>query len=212
MCIRDRAKAEVYLDALVGDRGPKDMWMAYLTEGPKMIDYVEGLGISWIPFPGFVDYYPELEGSGRGYRALEPEPFEGKKLGHEDFAHLRGPVPEFALFGGQLMVRRKEVAKLLHLFDGRGLQRAEVATTAVPLGVRWLSDLARRWPRGTRMVMGNALIGNLYYQLKNRGGTMWLNAYTTALISEGDRVTGLVVERKGLPLSLIHISEPTRPY
>ena len=41
----DLAKAETYLDALVGDRGPKDMWMAYLTEGPKMIDYMESLGI-----------------------------------------------------------------------------------------------------------------------------------------------------------------------
>ncbi len=195
----DLAKAETYLDALVADRGPKDMWMAYLTEGPKMIDYFEGLGVRWIPFPAFVDYYPELEGSGRGYRALEPEPFEGKKLGRVDFSHLRGPVPEFALFGGQLMVRRKEVSKLLHLFDGQGLQRAEVATTAVPLGVRWLADLARRWPRGTRMVMGNALIANLYYQFKTRGGRMWLNAYTTELLTDGERVTGAVVEYQGLP-------------
>lgn len=195
----DLAKAETYLDALVGDRGPKDMWMAYLTEGPKMIDYMESLGIRWIPFPGFVDYYPELEGSGRGYRALEPEPFEGKRLGREDFSHLRGPVPEFALFGGQLMVRRKEVAKLLHLFDGRGLERTQVATTALPLGVRWVSDLARRWPRGTRMVMGNALIANLYYQFKTRGGRMWLNAYTTELVTDGEAVTGAVVEHRGLP-------------
>ncbi len=195
----DLAKAETYLDALVGDRAPKEMWMAYLTEGPKMIDYLESLGIRWIPFPGFVDYYPELEGSGRGYRALEPEPFEGKKLGRVDFSHLRGPVPEFALFGGQLMVRRKEVAKLLHLFDGQGLERTQVATTALPLGLRWVADLARRWPRGTRMVMGNALIANLYHQFKTRGGQMWLNAYTTELVTEGDAVTGAVVEYRGVP-------------
>ncbi len=195
----DLAKAETYLDALVGDRGPKDMWMAYLTNGPKMIDYMESLGIRWIPFPGFVDYYPELEGSGRGYRALEPEPFEGKKLGREAFSHLRGPVPEFALFGGSLMVRRKEVSRLLHLFDGQGLERTQVATTALPLGVRWVSDLARRWPRGTRMVMGNALIANLYHQFTKRGGTLWVNAVTTGLVTEGDRVTGAVVEYKGVP-------------
>lgn len=195
----DLRKAETYLDALVGDRGPKDMWMAYLENGPKMIDYMEKLDVRWIPFPGFVDYYPELEGSGRGYRALEPEPFEGKLLGKNMFAHLRGPVPEFALFGGSLMVRRKEVTKLLHLFDGKGLERGQVVTTAVPLGVRWTSDLARGWPRGTRMVMGNALVANLYYQYSKRGGTMWLNANTTELITEDGRVTGAVVEYKGLP-------------
>jgi 3-oxosteroid 1-dehydrogenase len=195
----DLAKAETYLDALVGDRGPKEMWLAYLNNGPKMIDYMEGLGIRWIPFPEFVDYYPELEGSGRGYRALEPEPFEGKLLGRGDFSHLRGPVPEFALFGGSLMVRRKEVSRLLHLFDGRGLERGQVVTTALSLGVRWVADLARRWPRGTRMVMGNALIANLYHQFKQRGGTMWLNAYTTELTASDGRVTGAVVEYRGTP-------------
>lgn len=195
----DLAQAEIYLDALVGDRGPKDMWQAYLNNGPAMIDYLERLGIRWIPFPGFVDYYPELEGAGRGYRALEPEPFEGKRLGREAFSHLRGPVPEFALFGGSLMVRRTEVAKLLHLFDGVGLERTQVVTTAVPLGLRWLGDLARRWPRGTRMVMGNALVANLYHQFAKRGGTTWLNAYTTELLTEDGRVTGAVVEYKGVP-------------
>lgn len=198
----DLAKAETYLDALVGDRGPKSMWMAYLRNGPAMIEYMESLGIRWIPFPGFVDYYPELEGSGRGYRALEPEPFEGKRLGREAFSHLRGPVPEFALFGGSLMVRRKEVAKLLHLFDGVGLERAQVATTAIPLGARWAWDLAARWPRGTRMVMGNALIANLYHQFTERGGTMWLNAFTTELVTTDGRVTGAVVEYQGVPRTI----------
>ncbi|MFV0407212.1 MAG: FAD-dependent oxidoreductase [Propioniciclava sp.] len=194
----DLAQAEIYLDQLVGDRGPKEMWMTYLTHGPKMIDYMESLGLKWIAFPGFVDYYPELEGSGRGYRALEPEPFDGTLLGKQDFSHLRGPVPEFALFGGSLMVRRKEVSKLLHLFDGQGLERTQVVTTAVPLGIKWVWDLVRRWPRGTRMVMGNALVGKLYYEFKKRGGTMWLNANTTELVAENDRVTGAVVEYQGV--------------
>ena len=138
----DLAKAETYLDALVGDKGPKEMWMTYIQTGPRMIDYMERLGIKWIPFPGFVDYYPELEGSGRGYRALEPEPFNGKTLGKIDFSHLRGPLPEFALFGGSLMVRRTEVTKLLHLFDGQDLrERAQAVGTALRLGIAWVWDL-----------------------------------------------------------------------
>ncbi len=196
----DLKRAETYLDALVGDRGPKQMWMTYLETGPKMIDYLERMGIRWIPFPGFVDYYPELEGSGRGYRALEPEPFDGKLLGRRDFSHLRGPVPEFALFGGSLMVRRKEVARLLHLFDGQNLaERAQAVLTALGLGVRWVWDLVRLWPRGTRMVMGNALIARLYYEFRRRGGTIWLNALTRELTRQDGRVTGAVVEYRGVP-------------
>ena len=199
----DLAKAETYLDALVGDKGPKEMWMTYIQTGPRMIDYMEKLGIKWIPFPGFVDYYPELEGSGRGYRALEPEPFNGKTLGKIDFSHLRGPLPEFALFGGSLMVRRAEVTKLLHLFDGQDLrERAQAVGTALRLGIAWVWDLLWGWPRGTRVVMGNALIGRLYREYKKRGGTMWLNAVTQRLTIEDGRVTGAVVEYQGIPREL----------
>ena len=198
----DDKNAAIYLEHLVGDRGPREMWQAYLDAGPKMIDYMESLGIMWIPFPGFVDYYPELPGAGHGYRALEPAPFEGTKLGRVDFPHLRGPVPEFALFSGQLMVRRTEVSKLLNILGGPPGERVRGAGTALALGVRWAFDLARRWPRGTRMVMGNALIANLFYQYKQRGGTLWLNARTSRLITEGDRVTGLVVQYQGRELQV----------
>ena len=52
----------IYLETLVHDRGPKQMWLTYLRNGPRMIDYMETMGIKWIPFPGFVDYYPEKIG------------------------------------------------------------------------------------------------------------------------------------------------------
>ncbi|MGV1008603.1 MAG: FAD-dependent oxidoreductase [Dermatophilaceae bacterium] len=200
--VDDDKAAATYLEHLVGDRGPREMWQAYLDAGPKMIDYLETLGITWIPFPGFVDYYPELPGAGHGYRALEPAPFDGKKLGRVDFPHVRGPVPEFALFGGQLMVRRTEVTKLLKILDGAPRERAGGAGTALPLGVKWVWDRTRRWPRSTRMVMGNALIANLYYNLKKRGGTVWLNARTSRLTTEEGRVTGLVVEHEGRVLEI----------
>lgn len=193
----DKKNAEIYLENLVGDRGPREMWQAYLDNGPAMIDYMERHGITFIPFPGFVDYYPELPGAGHGYRALEPKPFDGKKLGRRDFPHLRGPVPEFALFGGQLMVRRTEVNDLLAILDHAS---PKGIFTALKLGVAWVWDLVRLWPRGTRMVMGNALIANLFYNVKKVGGKLWLNANTLELITDGDRVAGAVVEYKGKQL------------
>lgn len=176
----DKAAAEHYLEALVGDRAPREMWQAYLDNGPAMIEWMERQGIGFIPFPGFVDYYPELPGAGHGYRALEPEPFDGKLLGRRMFAQLRGGVPEFTLFGGQLMVRRTEVSKLLDILDN-GSPAGIVM--ALRLGVAWVWDRVRLWPRGTRLVMGNALVANLYHQMVRQGGELWLGAETTELVT-----------------------------
>ena len=38
----DHAVASRYLDALVGDRAPRELREAYLTHGPEMIDYFDG--------------------------------------------------------------------------------------------------------------------------------------------------------------------------
>ena len=65
-----------------------------------------------------VDYHPEVPGASMGGRALEPLTFDGRKLGKADSAGFARPVPEFALFGGTLMVRRAEVNKLLRICCG----------------------------------------------------------------------------------------------
>ena len=58
-----------------------------------------------------------------GGRALEPQTFDGRTLGKENFGRIRRPVPEFALFGGTLMVRRAEVNELLEDLQGLGARR-----------------------------------------------------------------------------------------
>ena len=74
-------------------------------------------------------------------------------------------MPEFALFGGTLMVRRAEVNELLTIYKGS----ARGVATALKLGVRWAADRLR-YPRGTRLAMGNALVANLFARLLARGG------------------------------------------
>ena len=110
--------ASRYLDALVGDRAPRELREAYLTRGPEMIDYFDGLGVRFWHSKKVVDYHPEIPGAGLGGRALEPQTFDGRTLGKEDFGRVRRPVPEFALFGGTLMVRRAEVNELLDDLQG----------------------------------------------------------------------------------------------
>lgn len=190
----ERAAASGYLDRLVGDKAPRELRETYLDRTPEMIDYYHELGARFLHSKTVVDYHPEIEGAGVG-RALEPEPFDGRALGRTDFRRVRPPVPEFALFGGTLMVRRAEVNQLLELF--RWSPRA--AVLALRLGVRWFFDRIR-YPRGTRLTMGNALVARLFHLLQQRGGRVRFNSTAKELIVEEGRVVGAIVESEGREL------------
>ncbi|MGW0785476.1 FAD-binding protein [Streptomyces sp. NPDC002913] len=188
----DTAAASEYLDDLVGDRAPRELREAYLAHGPAMVDYLDRMGVGFWHSRTVVDYHPEIDGSGIG-RALEPHTFDGRRLGKPRFGRIRRPVPEFALFNGTLMVRRAEVNQLLTVFDGSVGGMA----VAARLGVRWAADRLR-YPRGTRLAMGNALVANLYHQLLERRGDVWFTARTTELVTDGTgRVVGAVVSHRG---------------
>ena len=195
----DGAAAHEYLDALVGDRAPRELREAYLARGPEAVDHLERLGVRFWPSPA-VDYHPEIPGAARG-RAMEPQTFDGRLLGPDDFGRVRRPVPEFALFGGTLMVRRPEVTELLGILDGPVRGRARGVRTALRLGARWAADRLRH-PRGTRLAMGNALVANLFHRLRAHGGRVWFGATATELLTEGGRVAGAVVAHEGRELRI----------
>ena len=78
---------------------------------------------------------------------------DGRTLA-EDFSRLAAPLPELMLFGG-MMITRGEAAELL---------KADRSLHAFGLGVRlagrYIIDRLR-YPRGTRLVVGNALVARL---------------------------------------------------
>ncbi len=192
-------EASRYLDALVGDRAPRELREAYLARGGEMVEYLDRVGVRFWHSKKVVDYHPEIPGSARG-RALEPQTFDGRTLGKEGFGRIRRPVPEFALFGGTLMVRRPEVNELLGIFEGPVLDgTVRGVLTALRLGVRWAADRLR-YPRGTRLAMGNALVANLFHRLRERGGRVWFTATATRLLTEEGRVVGAVVAHQGREL------------
>lgn len=185
-----REKVERYLDAVVGDKADKKLRMSYVDNAPHMLKYMENLDVNFLRSPAVVDYHSELPETGKTGRALEPEPFDGRKLGKMKFRNVRRPVPEFALMGGELMVRRPEVSTLLGLFSKKPAPTAKAVGTALKLGTRWVADRVSN-PRGTRLVMGNALTARMYYETLRRGGDVWLNAQTSELIR--DEATGRVI-------------------
>ena len=126
----DAAAATRYLDELIGDRSPRELRQAYLEHAPKMIDYMHDIGVRFWPSTTVVDYHPDLPGAGMGGRALEPVPFDGRTLDKYDFSRIRRPIPEFALFGGNLMVRRAEVNTLLKIYGGSSARPSRPSNSA----------------------------------------------------------------------------------
>ena len=193
----DDAAALQYLDALVDGLADREIRTAFLAAGPEMLAYLEKrCDIRWQIYKTFVDYRQEFPGAGKGGRPLEPMPFDGRKLG-KNFSRVRWPVPEWALFGGKMMVTRPEAFRLLRI--------AHLSPDAFLLGarlvLRYLFDRLQ-YKRGTRLVLGNALVANLFKNLLDRGGSVWFNGRTIQLISEDGRVSGLVVQYKGKELRI----------
>ncbi len=177
----DAEVAGRYLDALVGDKAPREVRESYLTNGSAAIDYFDGSACGFWHSRTVVDYHPEVPGASLGGRALEPQTFDGRRLGKENFGRVRRPVPEFALFGGTMMVRRAEVNQLLTMLQGS----PKPSLLALKLGARWAKDRLS-YRRGTRLAMGNALVANLFHKLLERDGQVWFNSTATRLLTDDD--------------------------
>ncbi len=158
----DRAEdAERYLDALITGRSHRDLRTAFLQTGPKAIDYLNAkTEVQFVPCGKHPDYRSNMPGAAIAGRAIVPKPFDGRLLG-ADFNRIRPPIPEFMLFGG-MMVGKEDISRLI----GRFRSAADFIYSA-KLFVRYLTDRLR-YSRGTRIVMGNALIARLFYSLQKQ--------------------------------------------
>jgi 3-oxosteroid 1-dehydrogenase len=186
----DGYAAREYLDALVGGRADPRLREAFLAAGTAMVRFLaERADIGFQPYRSAPDYRQDLPGAALGGRPLEPLPFDGRTLG-ACFDRVGWPLPELMLFGG-MMVTRGEVARLLKI--GRSLD-------AFALGFRLVARYALdrlRYKRGTRLVLGNALVARLYRRLLDRNVPIWFEGTTLQLVREGPRVAGLVVQMEG---------------
>ena len=191
----DRDVALTYLDALIGNRADRALREAFLDAGPGMLAYLEEhIDLRWLMFDVQPDYEQSLPGATTGGRALMPLPFDGRRLG-KDFDLVRWPIPELMLFGG-MMITRAEASRLLKL--GRNL---DSILLGAQLCGRFILDRLR-YRRGTRLVLGNALVAKLLYHLIDHEAAVWVNSRTAQLILENGRVCGAVVQCGGVEIRL----------
>ncbi len=153
--------AATYLDQAVGERSEPALRQAFLHKGHEAVARIESLtDVKYRAYPKHPDYISDLDGSTLCGRALEPLPFDGRRLG-KLFQLLRPPIPEFTVLGG-MMVDRTDINHLL------GMTKSWASFKhATHIVLRHAMDRLR-YPRGTRLVMGNALVARLLYSLSKQ--------------------------------------------
>lgn len=186
------AEAARYLDNAIGERTPAALRQAFLDHGAEAVRQIEDRSeVKFRPYPKHPDYISDLGGSTLAGRALEPLPFDGRLLG-DLFRLVRPPIPEFTVLGG-MMVDRTDINHLLALTKSWASFRHALKIIARH-GLDRLSH-----PRGTRLVMGNALVARLLYSLSKQDGvTLALNTSVERFERDGGGVTGAVLQGRGV--------------
>ena len=178
--------ARRFLEAEIGPRA-ESVREAFLAAGPAALDYLEARSeVKFRAPPRHPDYHSNQPGRALAGRALAPLPFDGRLLGRE-FARVRSPIAPFMVLGG-MMVGKDEIPVLLKpLASGRSF------IAATKLLLRHATDRLR-FARGTRLVMGNALVARLFYSLKARDVPIVFDARLVDLVRDKDRIEGAVVD------------------
>jgi succinate dehydrogenase/fumarate reductase flavoprotein subunit len=186
--------ARTYLGAILGEHANDARLDFYLRMAPRALDDLEARTSLRFAAPPVHPDYKALPGAAVGGRALAAMAFDGRKLG-ADFDRLRPPRREFMVLGG-MMVGKTDVEPLLH-----PLRSWSNFTHAFRL--LWRQSLDRiRYPRGTRLVMGNALAGRLFYDLRRTGVDVRFDTALQKLVVKDGRVTGAMFTSRDGTLSI----------
>lgn len=188
-------QGSAYLEALIGDDRHRELRQAYLDSGPDVIDYfMAKTEVQFQSCGKHPDYLSQVPGAGVFGRAIVPQMFDGRLLGKE-FRRIRAPIREFMVFGG-MMVGKDDIPRLVNRYKS-----VHNFLYASRLFWRYLKDRLR-YPRGTRLVMGNALVARLFYSLRRRQVPFLFNAKIDKLILDGGVVIGARVEHDGAMLNV----------
>jgi hypothetical protein len=185
-------KVERYLQQIIGNRADAALRASFLKAGPKAVDVLENHSeVKLRAYAHHPDYRSELEGAAVAGRALEPLPFDGRLLG-EAFKLIRPPLPEFTLFGG-MMVDRIDIS---HLLSSAKSMTSLLHSTK--LLARYVRDRLSH-NRGTRLVMGNALVARLLYSLILRDVDILTGASLVRIVRvDGGAVTSAILMSDGV--------------
>ncbi len=187
--------ARTYLSHSVPAARNPALLQAFLERGDAVLRDLEArTALRLQPVRTYPDYYPDRPGATPGGRVLEPVPFDATVLGRH-FALLRPPLPEFMLFGG-MMIARSDIPHLRRAT--RSLRSAwQVGRLLLRHGRQRL-----RWPRGTSLVLGNALVARLFKSVLDQGVDLRLSTPVRQLLRDGERVVGVEIDSARGPVAV----------
>ena len=179
------AAAKIYLGGMLGGDMGDERLSAFLASGPVVLDYLERRSsVVFTPPPVHPDYR-NLPGAAIGGRALGAVHFDGRQLGC-DFDRVRPPRREFMVLGG-MMVGKYDIGPLVS-----PLRTWSNFRHVVKLIGRHAWDRLS-FKRGTRLIMGNALVGRLLNDLRRLSVEIRYGTALTELVRIGDRIAGAVL-------------------
>lgn len=184
-------KAALYLRHCVGNESPESLRMAFLRHGPEAVALLERH--SQVRFRARTlhpDYNSDLPGATLKGRVLEAEPFDGRAL-KGLLSLVREPIPEFTILGG-MMVNQED---LLNLMAAPRSFKALRHSTGI-IALHALDRLTHG--RGTRLMMGSALIASLLLSLAERNVPILLNTSVTVIDVHDGRVDGVAISQHGV--------------
>ena len=177
--------AKQYLSGLLGEDIRGESLSAFLASGPAMLDDLERrTSVVFAPPPVHPDYH-DLPGAALGGRALSAVAFDGRLLG-ADFERVRPPRREFMVLGG-MMVGKNDIPPLLKPFRTWSNFRHVAGLLAGHARDRL------RFKRGTRLIMGNALVARLLHDLRRLAVDIRFETALKELVKDGDEIVGAVV-------------------
>ena len=178
------------LKAEIGNYYRPDLIDAFLASGGTALAELEaGTDVKFdlIPWP---DYHPHQVGAVTIGRSLVARAFDGRRLG-KNYGLIRAPIHRLMILGG-LMIGAEEIPDFLNPFASFGAFKRVTKKVA-----RYATD-RMRYPRGTDIRNGNALVSRLVFSLLKTPAAIWRDAPLVELIRDEGRVCGAVVMRNGV--------------
>jgi succinate dehydrogenase/fumarate reductase flavoprotein subunit len=182
--------ARDYVLGVVGNRAERAIIEAYLNNGPEMVSWLaKNSHVDFLISPPSSDWYPDVPGAVDFGRLLAPTEYDGKKLG-KDFDRLQKPREEFNAPGGMMidLFDLPYIAKLPS--PGALWHMAKIA-------IRFALD-KRKLGRGSRLTMGNALVGRLLHSALDAGVDLFEATPVEGLVTTDGKVTGVRATVKGV--------------
>lgn len=175
-----------YLDATVGPSETPatspERRVSFLQNGPRMVEFLQGIGFRWRPCKNHPDVYSRLPGGKTTGRTIEGQIFDARQLG-EWQQHLQQPpylaLPIYCHEGPFFFLMWSSLAALF----------AVVRILLVRLVWRWLVGQSP-------VTLGRSLVGQLLQLCLERNGkvTIWRNSPLKRLVLSGNEVNGAIVQ------------------